>query len=82
MISFGGIRGQRAGLWAMALLAGALAWSPKLALLVDYSGYSRGFWGVEISIVILLAAGTLAVIGTRAPSTSSTGGDRYVPEPN
>ena len=48
VISFGGIRGLRAGLWAMALLAGALAWSPKLALLADYSRYSRGFWGVEI----------------------------------
>jgi len=82
VISFGGIRGRCAGLWAMALLAGALAWSPRLALLVDYSRYSRGFWGVEVSIVVLLAAGTLAVIGTRAPSTSSTGGDRYVPEPN
>lgn len=71
VISFGGMWGRRKDLWAAALLAGALAWSPKLAELINASVYEIGFWGVEAATVILLAAGAIAVAGTRRSSIAS-----------
>jgi hypothetical protein len=83
-ICLAGVLGRRQDLWAAALLAAALAWSPRLVELLYISssqnGFSSavqsGFWGVQTVVVVMLAAGVLAVAGTRrlgltSPRTSS-----------
>ena len=67
-ISFGGIWGRREDLWAAALLAGALVWSPRLVELLHVSDYEIGFWGVQAAVLMLLAAGVIAVVSTGGPS--------------
>ena len=73
LISLGGVLARRLDLWAMALLAAALAWSPQLILLLYLRGSQGGFWGMEAAVVLLLIAGTVAVRSTNIIDPETAG---------
>jgi hypothetical protein len=64
--AIGGVVGRREDLWATALFGAALTWSVGIVtVLFSQPGVRIGYWADRASMLVLVIAGGIAVLGTR-----------------